>query len=141
MKNFSQLNLQLVLLLLICFAKDLKACQDHKPGYFPKSCLFFPDRLSLKVVYKSTNPEFKAAEAKAAADAAVETKKPLLIEHCDLKFWANPTAEAILTKKYLKELKEEKARKKAEEEQEAKQKKLSASNTPEKSNTSPATEQ
>ena len=99
MKFSSQLNLQLVLLLLICFSKDLKAFQAYKkdkvdktestntkykepkPGFFSNSCLLFPDRLSLQVVYKSTNPEFKAAEAKAesdakaAADAEVETKK------------------------------------------------------------------
>ena len=154
MKNFSQLNFQLVLLLLICFTKDLKASQDYKtesthpeckepkPGFFFKSCLLFPDRLSLQaVVYKSTNPEFKAAEAKAAADAAVETEKPLLIQHCDKEFWARRTKEAILTEEYREQDRKEKARKEAEEKQEAKQKKLSASNTPEKPNTSPATEQ
>ena len=150
MKKISQLNSQLVLLLLICFAKDLKAFQAYKKdkvdktkstdtqykepksGFFFKSCLSVPDRLSLQVVYKSTNPEFKKEVA------AAEKEKPLLIQECDPDFWARKTREAILTKKYLKELKEEKARKKAEEEQEAKQKKLSASNTPEKPNTSPA---
>ena len=157
MKNFSQLNFKLVLLLLICFTKDLKASQAYKKdkvdktesthpeykepksGFFFKSCLLFPDRLSLQaVVYKSTNPEFKAAEAKAAADAAVETEKPLLIQHCDKEFWARRTKEAILTEEYLEQYRKEKARKKAEEKQEAKQKKLSASSTPEKLNTSPA---
>ena len=160
MKNFSQLNFQLVLLLLICFAKDLKAFQAYKkdkvdktesantkyrepkPGFFFKSCLSVPASLSLQVVYKSTNPEFKAADAKVAADAAVETEKPLLlIQDCDTEFWAQKTKEAILTEEYLERYKKEKARKKAEEKQEAEQKKLSASNTPEKPNTSPATEQ
>ena len=169
MKNFSQLNFQLVLLLLICFAKDLKAFQAYKKdkvdktesthpeykepksGFFFKSCLFGP--ASLQVVYKSTNPEFKAADAKAeaeakaaadvkaAADAAVVTAKPLLIQHCDKEFWARRTKEAILTEEYLEQYRKEKAREKAEEKQEAKQKKLSASSTPEKLNTSPANEQ
>jgi hypothetical protein len=159
MKNFSQLNLQLVLLLLICFAKDLKAFQAYnkgkvdktestdtqykkpKPGFFFKSCLSVPDSLSLQVVYKSTNPELKAADAKAEADAkaAAEKEKPLLIQECDPDFWARKTREAILTEEYLEQYRKEKARKKAEKEQEAEhKKKLSASNTPEKPNTSPA---
>ena len=168
MKNFSQLNFQLVLLLLICFTKDLKAsqaykkdkvdktesnhpeCKEPKSGFFFKSCLLFPDRLSLQaVVYKSTNPEFKAAEAKAEAEAkaaadakaAVETEKPLLIQHCDKEFWARRTKEAILTEEYREQDRKEKARKEAEKKQEAKEKKLSASNTPEKLNTSPANKQ
>ena len=153
MKNFSQLNFKLVLLLLICFAKDLKAFQAYnkgkvdktestntkdkepKPGFFSRSCLGL-QTASLQVVYKSTNPELKVAEE---AKAAAEKEKPLLIQDCDPDFWARKTREAILTKEYLRELKKEKARKKAEKEQEAEhKKKLSASNTPEKPNTSPA---
>jgi len=151
MKKISQLNSQLALLLLICFAKDLKAFQAYKKdkvdktestdtqykepksGFFFKSCLSVPDRLSLQVVYKSTNPEFKKEVA------AAEKEKPLLIQECDPDFWARKTREAILTEEYLEQYRKEKARKKAEKEQETEhKKKLSASNTPEKPNTSPA---
>ena len=141
MKNFSQLNLKLVLLLLICFAKDLKAFQAYnkgkepKLGFFSRSCLGL-QTASLKVFSETTKPEFKAA---ADAKAAKETEKLLLIQDCDTEFWARKTRETILTEEYLEQYRKEKARKKAEEKQEAEhKKKLSASNTPEKPNTSPA---